>query len=279
MISTPGFDHGDGQSETPGWVAYDGSVYGQPFLASAGGGGEVGHDAVVAWLPEGERVVAIASNTPAITAEELLGAIGPSLISGERLPLPEVRPSEADPDEVAAIEGTYELESGGSFKVAGRDGRLAISAVGSKAIADLFPEHPGFTDGAVAAHEEHVSELLAGETKEGRKELAALESGPGSIDRIETVGTIVADGELRTYATIDSGSTAIVAWYALDERGGVGGADIGGQPPTLLFVPAGPGRYVPNDPIGEGPDLVAEFDGDKMWLAGPTGTVEARLAG
>ena len=47
-----------------------------PFLGTAGGGGDVGHNAVVVWVPDGERVIAIASNGPDATAEDLLLAIG-----------------------------------------------------------------------------------------------------------------------------------------------------------------------------------------------------------
>ena len=51
------FDQGDGTAEAPGWVAVNAQAYGEPILTTAGGGGDVGHDTVVAWLPESERVV------------------------------------------------------------------------------------------------------------------------------------------------------------------------------------------------------------------------------
>src|SRR5690606_9337117 len=52
----------------PGWAALDESAYGEPVLAAAGGGGDIGHEAVVAWLPRSGRVIAVATNTPAVTA-------------------------------------------------------------------------------------------------------------------------------------------------------------------------------------------------------------------
>lgn len=82
-------------SETPGWVAHPASDYGQPFLTSTGGGGDIGHEVVIAWVPDGERAVAIASNTPAITAGELLRAIGPALMTGQALPVPDRRAADA----------------------------------------------------------------------------------------------------------------------------------------------------------------------------------------
>ena len=58
------------------------------MLSTAGGGDEVGHNAVVAWLPDTRRVVAIVSNRPQITAEALLKAVGPALLAGDPLPTP-----------------------------------------------------------------------------------------------------------------------------------------------------------------------------------------------
>lgn len=55
---------------------------GTPALMTAGGGGDVGHNAVVAWLPEKRRVVALASNRPEITAEALLKVVAPALLAG-----------------------------------------------------------------------------------------------------------------------------------------------------------------------------------------------------
>ncbi|MEU8386474.1 serine hydrolase domain-containing protein, partial [Streptosporangium sp. NPDC048865] len=64
VIARPGHDLGGGRSETPGWVAFDRSLFGAPFLGTAGGGGDIGHNTTVAWVPGQERVVAISSNRP-----------------------------------------------------------------------------------------------------------------------------------------------------------------------------------------------------------------------
>jgi hypothetical protein len=94
-------------------------------------------------------------------------------------------------------------------------------------------------------------------------------------------GTIVAEGELRTYVTIAAGSPPrpTVGWYAVNEKGGLNAAEIPTGPPTLLLVPAGRDRYRPDDPTGAGPDVTVEFHADGMTVTGPDGTTAARRAG
>ena len=62
-IARPTVDHGDGTAETPGGCGSTRRWRATPVLAAAGGGGDVGHDAVVMWVPDGERVIAMASNS------------------------------------------------------------------------------------------------------------------------------------------------------------------------------------------------------------------------
>ncbi len=148
VISTPGFDHGDGRSETPGWVSYDESKFGEPLLAFAGGGGDIGHNVVVVWLPESERVVAMASNTPDITAEALLQTVG-------------------------------QLDTGGLLDVAVEGGGLTITATGADAVAALFPLSDSNSAEDIERHEGDLLALLAGETQVGREEVEILESDIG----------------------------------------------------------------------------------------------------
>ncbi|NED99920.1 serine hydrolase domain-containing protein [Phytoactinopolyspora halotolerans] len=299
LIGTAVFDHGDGTSEMPGWVAFDESAFGTPFLASAGGGGDVGHNVVVVWVPETEQVITIASNTPDITAEQLVQKIGPSLIAGEPLPEPEGSsrdtgspdsdsstdgdgssdgdgstdedgsPSRTDPADVA---GTYRLETGGSFSARERDDGLEISAIGADAVAALFPVSGRFTADDVAAHEQAVLSLLAGETQEGREELELLESDLGPVDDVELAGTITAEGELRTYVTVVTGSETFMLWYALDEHGGIGAVDGPAEPPAVTLRAGDDGRFRPDDPTGTGPEVTVAFDGGSMTITGPHGT-------
>ncbi len=278
VITTAGFDHRNGRSETPGWVAFDESVYGEPVLATAGGGGDVGHNVVVAWLPSTERVIAIASNTSDLSAEELLATVAPALVAGEPLPTPAAPAVDVDPADLAAVVGSYVLASGGSFAVTAHDDGLGVSATGVEAVTALFPLPAGYPAEEVAGHEAHVVALLNGETQEGREERAALESSLGPVDQIELGGTVVDDGELRTYVTVTSGTTSLTLWYALNEAGGIEAAEAAADPPTLVLGPSGGGAYRPIDPAGTGPDITVEFENGHMSVSGPAGVTTATVA-
>jgi CubicO group peptidase (beta-lactamase class C family) len=282
-IAAPGFDHGDGSAETPGWVALDASAFGEPVLAASGGGGDTGQDAVVAWLPESERVLAVAANTPDVRAEDLLVAVGPALVAGEVPPLPDGPAGQVDPDESAALEGTYTLAGeesagGGTFAVAPHDDGLSIAASGAAAVNALFPLPKDITADATA-HEDDVRSLLAGDSDAGREEREAVESDFGPIEEVEVVGTIVEDGELRTYVTITAGGEPVTGWYALDEQGGIAAVDLAAGPPTLVVAPAGGGTFRPVDPTGRAPAVTVGFGDDTMTVAGPAGTTTASLSG
>lgn len=264
-IATPQVDLGDGASETPGWVAHDASAFGVPFLASAGGGGDVGHEAMVVWIPNGERVLAVASNGPEVTAEELVEAIGPALAAGEPVPAPDVPGGAVDPGVAAAIVGDYRLDTGGAFLVSDDDG-LRIAARGADAVRALFP--PADPD-AVREHERAVEALLAGRTEAGREELAALSDDFGPVGGFEPAGTVLADGELRTYVTLDTGGAPLLAWYALNDDGGVEGVEVGADPPSVSLAPDGRG-FRPSDPAGAGPDITMTFGDDTVTVGDVT---------
>jgi CubicO group peptidase (beta-lactamase class C family) len=276
-IATPGRDLGEGRAEAPGWVAYDASRYGQPFLATAGGGGDIGHNAVVVWLPEQRRTIAIASNKPKVSAERLLEAVGPALAKGGPLPTPSAG---AGQDDLAAAAGTYKLGTGGSFQVGARDGRLAVAATGTDAVAALFPPPAGVSAGDLRRHEDAVRALLAGRTREGRKEREAFESTFGPIEGVAVAGTTVTEGEMRTYVTITGGGKPVLGWYALNDAGGVEAAEVpASAAPTLLLLPSGGGRYHPDDPAGAGPAVTVAFAGARMTVTGPAGSTTAQRAG
>ena len=62
---------------------------------------------------ERRGLVAMASNKPGVTAEELLRKLGPALIAGEPLPTPDETPAAAGPSSGGgAAAGTYELDHG-----------------------------------------------------------------------------------------------------------------------------------------------------------------------
>lgn len=273
-IAKPGRDLGKGRGEAPGWVAFDASRFGQPFLATAGGGGDIGHNAVVVWLPEQRRTIAMASNKPKVSAERLLEAIGPALAKGEPLPTPSAPAGGGD---LAAAAGTYKLGTGGSFQVAVRDDHLAVTPTGTDAVAALFPPPAGVSTEDLRRHENQVRELLSGSTREGRKEREALESDIGPLDSVSVVGTTTAEGELRTYVTITTRGRPILGWYALNEAGGIEGAEVPTKPLALDLLPSGGGSYHPDGPAAV-PVTVA-FAGRRMTVTGPAGAVTAERAG
>ena len=270
------FEREGGESEAPGWAAYDASAYGQPFFASAGGGGDTGHNAVVVWIPEGEQVIAIASNTPRVTAEELLQAIGPALAAGDSLPHPRTSATKTDKAQLAAAAGTYELDGGASFAVAEQDGELSVTARGADAIAALFPLPEGVDADGVAAHEDRVRALVAGETETGRQEREAFEGQFGPIEKVELLGSVFTHGEPRTYVTIASATDIVLCWFTVNEAGGVGAAEVHADWPTLLLVPGDDGRLRPDDPVATGPELAVHFVGRRMLISGPAGRTVAR---
>ncbi|RMI39475.1 serine hydrolase domain-containing protein [Streptomyces triticirhizae] len=274
-VATPGFDHGDGRAESPGWVVLDAEVFGAPVLAVAGGGSATGQDVAVAWLPERERAVAIASNTQEITAEELLRAVGEALLTGGTPPAPELPAAEVDPAELAAVAGRYRLPDGGTFEVEAGENGLEVTPFGADAVAALHPPGGGFTADDLAAHERGVAGLLAGETPEGREELGLLEAELGSIGDVTFEGTVVAGGEVRTYVTVGGGDATLTLWYALDEGGAVAGAEGPASPPSLTLLPSTDGGYRPVDPAGGAPEVTATFGDGTLVLEGPGGAFTA----
>ncbi|MFF3437398.1 serine hydrolase domain-containing protein [Streptosporangium sp. NPDC002721] len=281
-VGRPGHDLDGGRSETPGWVAFDESLFGEPFLATAGGGGDIGHNTTVAWVPGQDRVVAMAANRPEVSAEDLLRAVGPALLGGGPLPTPTpaVTAAPRDGGDLAAIVGTYELETGGSFDVSATAGEVTVSATGPDAVAALFPprelREPG---GGPRGHDERVLALLAGRTREGREEREALTASFGPLGDVTLAGTVVGGGEIRTYVTITAGTRRVLGWYSVNERGGVEAAEVPARAPRLTFVAAGNGYYHPDDPAGTGPAVSLSLRDRKLVVSRADGTSTARRTG
>ncbi len=269
-ISGPGHGVGSGRRSTPGWVGFDASVHGKALLATAGGGSDVGHNVVVVWIPDGEQVIAFASNKPVLTAEKLLGTLLPSLVAGRPLPAPAAATGGADP---AAIVGKYELTTGGTLTVTAPDDQPRISAGGADAVRALFPPPARFSADRVREHEKRVLALLSGRTREGRDEREALESEHGRISTVTLGGTAVRDGEMRTFVTITARGKPMFGWYALNDNGDIEGVEVPTTPPVLALVPVGKNRYRPDDPTG--PDVTIEFHSGTLTI----GKTVARRAG
>ena len=270
------FDRGDGTRVRPGWAEVDASVFGAPLAAAAGGGGDVGHDVVVAWLPEDERVVALASNRPEILAEAVFEAAVPALAAGDPLPPPSRSGtgSTIDDEMLEAVAGTYALADG-AFEIAPGDDGLAITPDGGTALAALLPPPEGVAPSELEAHETAVRALLAGETDAGREELGLVQEDLGRVDEVEVIGTVVEDGEMRTYVALVVGDERIIGWYAVDDGGEVQGADLGGGLPTVEAVPEGD-AFVLADATGRRPVVRITFEDATMVVDGPDGPIVAR---
>ena len=276
LLTTTAFDYGDGNTEVPGWVRLDEQVLGAPVYATAGGGGDLGHDAVTAWLPETRQSIAIATNTSDLTAEELLQAIGPALAAGDPIPVPESQAVEVDPAELEQRAGTYALDSGGTLTVEAAEDSLVIAADGADAVEAMFEPPGGVTAEDIERHEAAVVKLLNGETDAGREEHEILESDLGTIEDVELAGSVVENGELRTYVRITADGEATLGWYALDDHGTVAGVSLGEDPPSFELVPAGEGEYRQENLNGAGLGIRVTFEEDLMTVTGSDGAVEAR---
>lgn len=276
LASDPGYPVGDGRSHTlGGWMAFDAPVYGKPIVAIAGGGGDVGHNVAVVWIPERDQVIVMSSNRSVLTAEKLLAATVPSLVAGNPLPTPTAPASGGDP---AAIVGKYRLDTAGSFEVTVADNRPRISAIGADAVGALFPPRGRFSAEDLREHEKRVLSMLAGQTREGREERKGVEAEHGPISAVAAGGTIVAEGEMRTYVTLTTRDGPRLGWYAVDEHSNIGGVELPTEPPALTLVPVGTNRYRPDDPTGTGPDVTLDFAGGKVTVPrpGPAGRGRAR---
>jgi CubicO group peptidase (beta-lactamase class C family) len=277
LAADPGYAVGDGRSHTVGgWMAFDAEVYGRPVVATAGGGGDVGHNVAVAWIPERDQVIVMSSNRAVLTAEKLLAATVPSLVAGNRLPTPTAPAGGGDP---AAVAGKYRLDSGGSFEVTVADNRPRIAAIGAGAVGALFPPSGRFSAADLREHEKRVLSVLDGRTREGRDERKAVAAEHGPISAVAAGGTIIADGEMRTYVTVTTRDGPRLGWYAVDEHSTIAGAELPTEPPALTLVPLGTTRYGPDDPTGTGPDVTLDFAGGTVTVSGPAGTTTARRSG
>lgn len=259
----------EGQGVTIGWGRLDADVLGEVAIGAAGGGGDTGHEVVVAWLPESERVVVVATNTDAVTAEALLRTIGPAIVAGAPVPRPD-DPVEVDGEVLDAAEGTYVLPSGDGFDVQRRDDGLAVTPTGGDALEALLPLDAPPAE--VAEHEAAVAALLAGATDAGADEVAILEDESGELLEAVVLGS-TDEGELRTYVELTFAEGRAAGWYALDDAGGIEGVDLAGLPEVPLRPTADGFRVNGQRPADEA--VAVTFDGDTMAVRGPGGTIVA----
>jgi hypothetical protein len=155
---------------------------------------------------------------------------------------------------------------------------LAVATTGADAVEALFPMPEDVSDEDVAEHEAAVEALLAGETEVGRDELEALEGDLGAIDGVEVLGSVY-EGELRTYVALDAEQGRTLAWYALNDQGGIEAVELTDQPPTQHLVPVDGGGFRVDDPTGLEPELEVTIADRTVTVVGPDGTVTAQAAG
>lgn len=265
---TPAVDD-DGQGVTVGWGRLGDEVLGEVALGAAGGGGDVGHEVVTVWLPDSERVIVVATNTDRMTAEQLLQQIGPAIVTGTEIPLPD-DPVDVDVDVLDAATGAYALANGDRFDVALVDESLVVTPTGGEALEALLP--PTASPEEVADHEAAVVSMLGGETEVGIDELAILEADNGALLDVGVIGS-TGEGELRTYVELSFAGSSAVGWYALDDAGGIQAVDLGGMP-TVRLVPTTNGFRVEGRSPGDHAVTVI-FDDDQMVVRTADGATVA----
>jgi CubicO group peptidase (beta-lactamase class C family) len=281
VIGTPRWDHGDGLSEALGWVHYDESLYGTAGFASAGGGGDTGHDTIVAFLPATETAVAIASSTPDITAEQLMEQVIAALMAGEPIPHPQVGdPVDLDQATIDEVTGTYTLPDGGELAITGDpdSDMLTVTASGAPAVEALFNLPEGFRPGDVAHHEQRVVELLTGDDPLGADERDALDATVGAIDDVTVAGTVVVHGEMRTYVTVTGPDGALNLWYSLTDLGTISAAQGPTDPPAATFTHQSDGTFLDADPTGARSDVRLTFGDGTVRVEDGASTVTARTS-
>jgi CubicO group peptidase (beta-lactamase class C family) len=276
-ITMPRWDHGGGASETYGWVRYDESALGVDGFASAGGGGDTGHNAITAFLPDTETAIAIASSTPEVTAEQLMEQVIAALVAGEPIPHPQAAGGALpDPATIQRVAGTYSGEDGGQLVVAGGASGLTVEAIGAPAVDALFSLPEGFTADDVAAHEAALVELLTGAGPAGAEERAALQEAVGVARDITLQGTIVDDDELRTYVTVTGDDGALDLWYSLTDLGAVAAAEGPTDPPSADLLEWPDGTFRAADPTGKRSDTTLTFGPDAVTVDDGTTTTTFR---
>jgi hypothetical protein len=212
-----------------------------------------------------------------VRAEDLIQVMAPALAAGEPIPGPREL-VDLPADVIAPLVGRYTLTPDGVLDVAADGGGVSITAEGANAIRVLLPIPEAVGTEAASEHETGVAAFLAGETAEGRAELDQLEAELGPLLNVAIEGTIFAEGELRTYATLEFETETLLAWVALSDGGSLGAIDVGGPWPSLRMGATGDGLvFVPRDDPSESPPIEVEFaeDGSELVIFGTDGETTA----
>ncbi len=271
---TTAWDHGDGTGETFGWVVIGQEGASDHMYGVSGGGGQIGHEASVLWMPELDAVVAVAANTPTVAPATIVEGVITALLDNTDLAGP---PATADADTalLAQVSDRYELDGGGTFVVEPTDDGFRVRPLDGPALVRFLPPP---NEGDAAAHGDDVEEFLFGRTPAGEEEQEALESLLGGpLTEIERLGTAWIEGELRTYVIVRSATGEETAWIALEPAGGLAAAEVPASWPTIDFVAASPSRFVASDDRIS-PVVVDVTDPAELRIDGRDGSVTATQA-
>ena len=230
-----------------------------PCSPSAGGGGDIGHNAIVAWLPDSGPAIAVASNLSAdLGRRSCWRRSGRRSRAATRCPLPEAAAGRRRPGAPRGARGRLRAaRGGGRFDVAAPrrpagDRRRAARAAVRGAVPAAGAMSPRGRRGARAAGARAARRRDARRAR-GSARRSSRSFGPIARRR-GSGGSLVVDGELRTYVTVAVPGASVRAWYALNAQGGVGGGAGAGRPAggRARSRPAR-GRFRPDDPTGAAP--------------------------
>ena len=283
---------GDGV-ELPGWVELDRAVLGEPVITASGGGGSIGHQVDVGWLPESGRVVVVAVSRTTPRSSFLLGHVMPALLAGTGVPGPPILP-EVDPAELAAVTGQWALPGSAdpadaTVRIEPEDGGIRVEVSGSEAL-DLIFRVPEWKAAEAARHEEAALAFAAGDTAEGQRWRSAIEAERGPIHRVEVEGTAY-QGELISFLRLHfgegSGAATAQLGVVLNPFGGTEALGVDSPPPTTWLVPDGDGVYGPIEPDPQVPSIRLRPGGTtpgggsdgSLTIEGPSGTVVLERTG
>lgn len=266
------FDHGDGTAEVPGWVEVDEVAFGEPMLGTSGGGGGIGHDMTVVWLPDSGRVYVVATNTGEVRAEQLLTSLLPDLVEGLAPAGPPVA-GELDPQLVEAVAGRWELPGGARFDVTAEGPGLRVRALDPDAVAAVLPV--GDPE-AAADHERRVIDVIGGSTEEGVRERELFEASFGPIGEVRVFGTAYLDGEHRTWLEVEPvDGDPILLWLALQPNDAIAAAEVRAEPPSVGYLPRPDGTLAPLDQPGGGGGPSLAWQEGELRVDGAVGALTA----
>ncbi len=236
---------GDGKTELPGWGQPDPKQFGETAILASGGGGQIGHHMDVAWLPDTDRVMVIATSAHTPNTREFGYFLSQALLTGTGVPTPPTIP-EPDASLMADLVGTYQVGDDPQDRIEiavddNDDRGLRVTATGPNTIPLFAGPSDGF-EGEIELHETNVARFLAGETSEGQRHLEGLEAERGLLVDTEILATVVADVPV-TYVLLTFDADTDVALIELNRQGGSEGLGFGY--PSEWFVSDEEGNFTP----------------------------------